>query len=184
MQAAASATLERPATVGKRDLCAHLKWSRPTLDRRLERDPNFPVKTRGGQWGGWAFEIAAVEAYLRGAALQATDSPDISTPAGELFQPRREHEGEATAKQRLNNAQAHLAEDRLRRQRGELVEVAPLKMSLATAVTKLSASLNALPSTLGRRLRLPDQAVDIVRQEIEDARRAFFAELRELLGGE
>lgn len=181
MQTAISAAAAPAQTVGKKELCAHLKWSRPTLDRRLERDSNFPVRTRGSALGGWAFEIAAVEAYLNTGLLSATDDAPIA--AGEPAA-KAKHQGEATAKQRLTDAQAQLAEDRLRRQRGDLVEVAPLQMKLAAAVTKLSSSLNALPDTIGRRLRLPEAAIGVVRQEVEDARRAFHAELRELLSGE
>jgi hypothetical protein len=56
-------------TVGKKELCAHLGWSRSRLDRVLERDPNFPVVSRGDQQGGWSFGTGAVDLYLaRGAA--------------------------------------------------------------------------------------------------------------------
>lgn len=187
MLATAAAAAPAKALVGKKELALRLGWSRPTLDRRLDQDPKFPVVMRGTQQGGWAFDPDDVAAYLGVATFE--DEPDDLTfdPEPEPTRApaaRAEHQGEVTARQRTLTAQAQLLEDRLARQRGDLVEVGPLKLRLATAVTKLSTSLNVLPDTLGRRLHLPETATAIVRQEVEDARRAFFAELRELLTGE
>lgn len=182
MQTAISAPNGAGQVVGKKELCAQLGWTRPKLDRRLDSDPNFPVRRRGSATGGWEFDIAAVDAYLTGGVLSRTEEPPPAAAVNIEAQPlAREHAAEATARQRRDTVQAQLLEDRLRRQRGELVEAEPLKLKLATAVTKLSSGLNSLPDVLARRLQLPEAAAAVVRQEIEDARRAFFAELRDLL---
>lgn len=185
MLATQSAAPASTPLVGKKELAERLGWSRPTLDRRIDQDRNFPVAMRGNQQGGWGFDLDEVKAYLGdGQAVFAAPAaePVIEPePAIAAASARVEHQGEATARQRRDTMQAALFEDRLRRQRGELVEVEPLKMKLGTAVAKLSASLNGLPDTLGRRLRLPENAIAVVRQEVEDTRRALFAELRDLL---
>lgn len=61
------AAQERSAqTIGKAALAKYLGWSRPTLDKRIDEDPRFPVRSRGNQGGGWTFDVGDVEAYLRG----------------------------------------------------------------------------------------------------------------------
>jgi hypothetical protein len=39
------------------------------LDRRLRRDPDFPVVKRGTRAGGWIFNFIAVQEYLKAADL-------------------------------------------------------------------------------------------------------------------
>ncbi|WP_374572552.1 hypothetical protein [Phenylobacterium sp.] len=179
---------EAPRIVGKKQLCGLLGWSRPTLDRRIDQDAAFPIRQRGDQRGGWEFDAADVFAYLGlddppPAIDDDGDEAMADAPAPEQPAPlaRVAHQGEATARQRRDSVQAALLEDRLRKSRGELVDAADLKIALSTAVTKLATSLNALPDILVRRLSLPESAGLVVRQEIEDARRAFFAQLRDVL---
>ena len=181
--AAKAAADEDDLIVGKRDLCERLGWSRPTLDHRLKVDPSFPVRTVGDRSGGWEFEVETVEAYLQGRPRLAIDIDDEPEAAEVVPLPpgRMQHDGEATARQRRDTVQAQLMEDRLRKQRGELMETAEVKAALATAVTKLSTALNALPDVLARRLGLPEASASVMRQEVEEARRQFFGELRSLL---
>ena len=167
--------------VGKADLCAALGWSRPRLDRRLESDAAFPVKTRGDRSGGWEFDLDAIEDYL-GVAADEVETEQEAEVVPLVRRGAVVHEGEATATQRLRTAQAQREEDRIRRERGELVEASVMKIALATAVTKLAMSLNALPDQLTRRLSLPESATEVIRQEVEEGRRGFYQELRQALG--
>jgi hypothetical protein len=52
------------SNLSKAELSAALGWSRQKLDRVLERDSDFPVRTRGTQRGGWQFDLPAVIAHL------------------------------------------------------------------------------------------------------------------------
>ncbi|WP_150123371.1 hypothetical protein [Burkholderia cenocepacia] len=54
----------RREIVGKKALCTRLGWSRPALDRRLQRDASFPVLHCGKQGEPWRFDLPAVIAYL------------------------------------------------------------------------------------------------------------------------
>ena len=63
------------ALLGKKELAAHLGWSRPRLDHRLKSDPTFPIAKLGSQRGGWAFDPIEVEAYLASCAAAATADP-------------------------------------------------------------------------------------------------------------
>jgi hypothetical protein len=62
--------------VGKRDLAVALGWGRPALDRHIDRDPDFPVVTRGTQAGGWMFDLRAVRTYLVGCSAP----PEVHSP--------------------------------------------------------------------------------------------------------
>jgi len=88
------------SSIPKIELCAALGWSRPKLDRVLARHPDFPVRTRGTQRGGWQFDLPEVIAYLeqqwqRAPASAGTETAKARTDTGarqqSLFQP---HEGE------------------------------------------------------------------------------------------
>ncbi len=188
MQAAASAAADQAAIVGKRELAAALNWSRPTLDRRLLQDPTFPVRRRGSQAGGWEFELAAVHAYLNGvrAPEPADDQPaepdaEPSTPAGPGGEGRAAHQGEATARQRRDQADAALKEDRLRRQRAELVDVEMMRQSVSTMLAGVATKLNNVPDAIVRRLGLPETAGPVIRDEIDRIRKTMVEDLRAVL---
>jgi phage terminase Nu1 subunit (DNA packaging protein) len=170
-----AAEAAEPRLVTKLALCKALKWSRMRLERRLEADAAFPVVTRGTQAGGWSFDLDAVQAYLAPEEEREEVAEDLSTPAGQAAR------AELTARQRRDLAQAQLHEDKLRRMRGELVEAAELKMALSETVTRVSTALNKLPETLIRRLTLPGTAEPVLRQEVDEIRRALVVGLRELL---
>lgn len=171
--AVAADPIER--VVSKKALCAELKWSRMKLDRRLEEDPDFPVHTRGTRAGGWAFELSTVRAYLRPEEERDIVAEDIAVPEGLVART------EMTARQRRDLAQAQLHEDKLRRLRGELVEVAGLRLALSETVSRVGTVLNKMPETLTRRLNLPASAEAVLRQEMDEVRRQLVIGLRELL---
>lgn len=160
--------------VGKKQLCERLGWSRMKLDRRLDADESFPVLKRGTQAGGWEFDAEAVAAYLEPEEEREIVAEDLATPAG------RAAREDLTARQRRDLAQAQLHEDKLRRQRAELVEVAELRMALSEGVARMSVSLNKLAETLVRRLNLPETAIPTIRQEIDEVRRQLVTGLRGL----
>lgn len=169
-----SMTAEAPERriVGKKQLCEALGWSRMKLDRRLDDDDMFPVVTRGTQSGGWEFDVDVVEAYLEPEIEREEVAEDLNSPAGIAAR------AELTARQRRDLAQAQLHEDKLRRLRGDLVEVADLRMALSEAVTRTSTSLNSIAETLVRRLKLPETAIPVIQQEVDEVRRQLVAGLR------
>lgn len=177
MSQAAVAHEEAESIVGKKALAVELRWSRSKLDRRLEADASFPVVSRGTQAGGWKFDAAAVRAYLQPEEDRELIAEDLATPAGQVAR------AELTARQRRDLAQAQLHEDKLRRQRGELVEAADLQQALSETVTRVSTTLNSMADVLVRRLNLPESALPIIRQEIDGIRRQLVTGLRDLPGG-
>lgn len=174
MSEAAVAADPGERVVGKKALCAALKWSRMKLDRRLDEDAAFPVLTRGNRAGGWAFDLDAVTAYLQPES-EPVPAPEPGEPA------RIDHGGEITARQRRDAAQAQLLEDKIRRSRGDLVDAAELRMALAEAVSRAGSGLNSLADVLVRRLNLPESALPIIRQEVDGIRRQLVSGLREHL---
>lgn len=173
--------------VGKSALCRLLGWSRPTLDLRLETDHLFPVAKRGTKGGGWKFDAAAVVAYLTGrtqpTAAGATfpgsivaQPPDRPvTNGGALI-----HNGERTARQRREAVQAEILEDKLRRERSELVPTRAMRDVIAKLLEHFDNGLERLCIQIVRQTGASD-AAPIVRELVDELRTAVAADLRPLL---
>jgi phage terminase Nu1 subunit (DNA packaging protein) len=191
-----------PEVVGKAALCEALGWTRPRLDRRLESDAAFPVAKRGTRAGGWEFDVAAIKAYLSGAQSKAAPAPEakpaarvdarsdasnpypgakysVVSPAGV---PPVEHTGEQSARQRRDAVQAEILEDKLRRDRGELVQVEVMRQVLNTMLAHLGKGIDRLPDQVVERLNLPEERSDDIRTITDELRRVMADELRVLLG--
>ena len=194
-----------PETIGKAALCAALGWTRPRLDRRLDSDGNFPVSKRGTRAGGWEFDLAAVCAYLgaepaievpaeapksikpKSAARAPIDSrTPLAEPKFTVVPPAGVepvvHTGEQTARQRRDAVQAEILEDKLRRDRGELVQVEVMRQVLNTMLVHLGKGLDRLSDQVVERCRLPEEYADQIRVVTDDLRRTMADELRVLLG--
>lgn len=155
-------------TVGKRRLAELLGWSRTTLDRRLGGDPSFPVECRGGQGGGWAFDVAKVFSYLR------PDDGPAQLPVRQRNQGVRvSHQGEETARHRLLSASAAIAENRLREQRAQLAELGSFANAAELAADLICRLLDEeLPKAVRERLALGDRELALIQREIAPVTRA------------
>jgi phage terminase Nu1 subunit (DNA packaging protein) len=187
---------KKTSPVGKAELAAAIGWTRPRLDRRLDQDPNFPVKKRGTRAGGWEFDLPAVLAYLAGAeapapakaAKKSKAEPKKAAPDAQVLPyegvpdaPGISHRGESTASQRLKNAQAARVEDGLRKDRRELVEAEEMRIVLGTMLARLGKGLDSLPDMVTKRLGLQEEASDVIRTMVDELRGAMVADLRTLL---
>lgn len=173
----------------KAELCHAIGWSKPRLDRRLESDPNFPVRKRGTQAGGWEFDLAVVLAYLgsstaapkRGRPPKAV-SADVPPAAAKPEPPQpAEHQGEATAKQRRDFWAAAAMEDNVRRKRGELVEAEEMRIVVSNMLAHLSKDLGSLRDSLTRELGLRDDQGEKIDVVVDQLRRSMVAGLQTLL---
>lgn len=194
----AAAAAQTGATIGKQELAGALGWSRPKLDRELKRDANFPVESRGDQSGGWRFDLAKVRAHLGGvpapnsekkppaidkAQLRDAVKPPSSIPPLPVPAPRRSahHAGEASARQRKDEADASLKENKLRIENGELVPRAELRQQLAHLMVGLGHGLDTLPEKIAKLCGLPDDAVPGIRAAIDEIRREMVTTAQPLL---
>ncbi|MBW9102940.1 hypothetical protein [Paraburkholderia phenoliruptrix] len=160
---------------------------------------------RGTRAGGWEFDLAAVRAYLGGEP-----SIEMPTPAAAAPKPSTEgrapidsrtpmaapkftvvpppgtepvlHTGEQTARQRRDAVQAEILEDKLRRDRGELVQVEVMRQVLNTMLAHLGKGLDRLSDQVVERCGLPEEYADQIRVVTDDLRRTMADELRVLLG--
>ena len=191
-----------PEIVGKAALCEALGWTRPRLDRRLESDAAFPVAKRGTRAGGWEFDVAAIKLYLSGAqpkkAAPADERPtarvDSRSDAGNPYPGAKYsvvpppgvepviHSGEQTARQRRDTVQAEILEDKLRRDRGELVQVEVMRQVLNTMLAHLGKGIDRLPDQIVEKLGLHEEQGDDIRALTDELRRVMADELRVLLG--
>jgi phage terminase Nu1 subunit (DNA packaging protein) len=195
MAAVAVKTSETSGTIGKKELCARLGWARPTLDRRLNSDAHFPVRSRGGKGGGWEFDPDEVVAYLNGAAVPIAPPPaddevdedegsylvDLSEVRHERRAGKTEHRGEATARQQRDQADADLKMDKLRRMRLELVEAAAMRNTLETILVELRSSLLAMPDALVKEFDLPERVGFAMKGKIEGMMRSSVLTLKKQL---
>ena len=169
--------------LNKQELCNALNWSAPRLDRRLTSDPNFPVRKRGTRAGGWEFVLADVMAHLTsppadGAVPRPGRPPKTAAEeAAALAAAPAEHQGEATAKQRKDQASAALLEDKLRRDRGELLDREELRMVIGDALARFSSGLDSLPEQIVKRLGLEDAKTERVREVVNELRAALVQDL-------
>lgn len=173
--------------IGKSALCRLLGWSRPTLDLRLETDRLFPVAKRGAQGGGWKFDAAAVVAYLTGGTDPAEAGPSLpeqvgvqalATPVtrGDVFA----HSGEQTARQRRDAVQAEILEEKLRRERGELVQTEAMRHVIAKMLAHMDECFDALRIRIVRHIGVSG-ADSVVQELLDELRSAIAADLRPLL---
>ncbi|PRZ56582.1 hypothetical protein BX589_101232 [Paraburkholderia fungorum] len=191
--------------IGKAALCEALGWTRPKLDRRLESDENFPIAQRGTRAGGWAFDLAAVRAYLESGSRAPASSP--APTAGSPFDQRSDpqasgnpylgakysvvppagvepvvHSGEQTARQRRDMVQAEILEDKLRRDRGELVQAEAMRQVITKMLVHLGKGLDRLADQVVDKLGLPESNADDIRDLTDDLRATMVDELNVLLG--
>lgn len=154
---------EAPALLTKGELAARLGWTRDRLDRAIAADPdNFPISVRGTKTEPWGFDLARVRAYL--------DDADRKKPAADI-----------TPRGRRELASAMKLEDELRASRGETVEAGPLRETLAGALLTWAEHDNTASDTIGSRLGLTPEETMLVREVLDDRRRALAKALEEYL---
>jgi phage terminase Nu1 subunit (DNA packaging protein) len=112
-------------SVGKKQLCDALGWSRARLDSRISADENFPVLQRGNQGGGWLFDIAAVLRYL--ATVPGVLSPGRKSGHDRVGAPR-------------NSAQ---------QLRAQLAQIQAVRRTVEALVDELGTALDRFASSLG-----------------------------------
>ncbi len=198
--------------IGKKELAAALGWSRPKLDRRLLSDPNFPVLNRGDQSGGWKFDLAGVQTYLdgRGTPAQAVPAPSSAASAIDLAQlrdavapptpqpaatvvaspgvatpPRKSahHVGEASAKQRKDEAEAKLKELKLGELLGEYMLRVEAEQVAAEVFVAFAGELDAAPEDIlkARGMDLSGEGVEKVRKVLDGIRFTLHQKLAPML---
>ncbi|MBR8435214.1 hypothetical protein KDW37_31135 [Burkholderia cenocepacia] len=197
--------------IGKAALADALGWTRPKLDRRLDSDGSFPILKRGTRAGGWEFDLAAVKAYLSGesgaavapvvrrsmraAAREASPAPvsnpypdaryTVLPPASSVPPPGVEpvvHSGEQSARQRRDMVQAEILEDKLRRDRGELVQAEVMRQVITKMLVHLGKGMDRLADQVVEKLGLPEESAESIRDLTDDLRTTMVDELKVLLG--
>jgi len=167
-------------SVNKRELAKLIKCSLPTLDRLIERYPDFPIEDRGSNGRDYSFDTEAVTAFIaktredeaaaaseRRALLDEVEIPLLAQLSGPTDSPDA----------RLKTIRAARELDKLGVERGQLVATAELRQALDRLFDGLATSLDNLPSLLARRHNLPPSAVDAVRQTIKEERKRMVSQI-------
>ena len=134
--------------------------------------------------GGWRFHTAAVVAYLGGGAVSPAGSTqfDASTrPYGPQVRAATvEHHGEHPARQRRDAVQAEILEDKLRRDRGELVQTEEMRRVIRCLQGGINNGLDRFVDQVTELLGTAG-ADAIVRELVDELRSMMAADLRPLL---
>ncbi len=174
--------------VNKRELAFRvLSCSLPTLDKMLERYPDFPVVTRGGNGVEWEFDPVEALAFVR---RQREDAARATVAQQEFFAQfslpiddvAPEGAAELAPAQRLAMAKARQAEQQLARETGFLVETAAVRQALQIGLAALGRSLQQMPRMLCGEFNLPDEVERAMQRRISDAQRQLVASVQTVLG--
>lgn len=172
-----------PASVNKRELAAILGCSLPTVSAWIDRYPDFPVIDRGTNGKEWHFDPEAVTAYVaelkaaeaRQAAEQQARIQQLGLPftdPGDGVQP-------STANYSLDDIKRIQALDKLRMERGFLVDVSETRQAFTAAIARWSRAQRAVINQAGRDFNLPDGVTRALFDRMAEAQRQFVRDLRQ-----
>ncbi len=91
------------------------------------------------------------------------------------------HQGEATAKQRRDQASARLLEDKLRRDCGDLLERDDVRQVAGAVLATFSRGLDTLPDQIVKILGIEEIKTERIREIVNELRGKLVAELTPLL---
>jgi len=150
----------KPRIVNKRELCREAGISRPHLDERIARDPNFPIIRRGGGNGdSWQFDAEAALARL---AENLKSDEDLSP------------------NQRFMELRARDLERKQAIEAGGLLVAEQMRGALVRGLTALRRELTSgVPVKADKLMGLTKDQQSALRGLTEDELRAFVAGLEQ-----
>lgn len=171
------------AVVNKRELADRLKVSAPTLDRWLTKfGDDFPVIERGSNGREWRFDVAAVFAFLRARqAAEAAKSAARDEQLAQLafpFDPPPEQPATLSIADQLKALQLRRLQREEMEKSGQLVPAEAMRQVMFDAFTKQSRTLRAALTRECTELNLPAPIARRLIACIDEAQRAWVAEMR------
>lgn len=153
--------------------------SATTLSKWAREQSDFPVAERGSNGRAYQFDAAAVQAWIDNHKAEADAEAEARQAQLALWRadmygddPNPEHRP-LTASERKAEAEAALAEDKVRRLRGELVELAPLEVCLTQALVELRNALSQVAAEVAREHGLPRETRIAMQNAVEHRMNAF-----------
>lgn len=170
-----------PVLVNKAEVAGILGVSLPTLAAWIARYPDFPVYERGTNGREWRFDAAAVRAWeLARREAEARDEAArrdlLAQFALPLTDPGDAAAGEGIAS--LEEIRRIREADKLRVERGFLVDVSQLRQALTGAVAKWNRASHAAVRQAARDLNLPDAVNRAILAALAEAQNQFIRDLR------
>lgn len=164
--------MTKPVNLGA--LATALNASVPTLRKAIRDNANFPVARRGSKGNDWLFDLAAARAWwtqyirerpkTRGDQILPGRERDGVRP-GVLS--RNAEPGGLSISQRKTTLETALLADRLRKERGELVEVGPLRAELESDIVAFRTSLSHYPAEMAKLLGLSAETQRVMQEAME-----------------
>ena len=168
-------------TVNKRELARVLGVSLPTIENYLDRYDDFPVVKRGTNGSSYVFDPIAVRDFLDAQqALEQESEARRQEAIAQLGLPLNDAalSDELTPKERLDYVRAIAAEDKLRLERGFLVQTAETRMAMTAAISRWNRALHAAVRQACRDLSLPDAVQRDLIARLSETQRALVRELK------
>lgn len=171
-----------PVLVNKAEVATILGISLPTLAAWLAKHPDFPVYERGTNGREWRFDAAAVRdwelarraAEAREEAARAALVAQFALPGLDPGDVATDDTGVASLEllRRIREA------DKLRQERGFLVDVSQLRQTLGAAVAKWNRATHAVIRQAGHDFNLPDAVTRAIADRLAEAQTQFLRDLR------
>ncbi|MTK12693.1 MAG: terminase small subunit [Clostridiaceae bacterium] len=179
-----------PLLVNKRELATQiLKCSLPTVASLMDKYPDFPVHQRGANGVEWLFDAVAVTEFLeqkreedrRASEAKSEFFKQFSLPIDNGTAPGAT---ELTPSQRMAMAKARREERKLALETGMLISKAEMRQVLTGSMAKLGRFLDTLSGQVAKRHALPEEVARSMRSFIDEQRRVFVTEIKEVLEAE
>lgn len=166
-------------TLNRDELAQAMGVSLPTVDRWV-RD-GCPVMQRGGNGRPYAFDLGQVKAWRDGIVMeeQADERRRRELIAQQELELLGGVDDGLTAKDRRAVMEAELVTNKVRRERGELVESAEVNLMLERLFRTIANNLQLIPSRLEKRLQLSPSVVAELQSAIDDIQEGVARELME-----
>lgn len=149
----------------------HCKVTARTLKLYMEKYPDLvasAVKARGTghKSNGWQIDLVALDTWRRKTGFLVTD--DIG-PMGEFGTTRRR----IPETERRARLQSEMLEMEIAQKRGNLIDKTEVISKMRTAFARLAKRLDLLPNIVGRKCELSPEVVEVMRNELDGARRSL-----------
>lgn len=172
MDGGVAATVNAP-TCNKRELARLLPVSLPTLDKMIADNPDFPIEGKGSNGREYEFDLVKVQAWRAAKLEEERAHASERMSALGVFDFGDDAPANSSPTQMFALARYERERRKLAQEAGLLIDVATLRVRTQPVIMDLALFLDALPDTIGRKLKLTPAMVEEVRVLLEEGRNDF-----------
>lgn len=170
--------------ISKKELARKLDCSLTTLDRIIDRYPDFPIEERGSNGIAYKFDLPKVDHFLSAKHLDEANAAAerFDLLAGlELESVNTNETGPLSPSQQLAAIKLQREMQKLRHEEGFLIDVSTLRQTMTPIISEVVQFLDGMPDRLGRRFNLPIEVTEAMRADLEGQRCDLHSKLMDML---